>query len=98
MDDVFAVAVHQRDCHLARVARGARLAEVARRHQVVVHLAAGRELEDEVDALVVKEVAEEAQDVGVEHVALDLDLALQLRKHVGLDELLLVEHLQGGML
>ena len=96
MNHVFAVAVHECDGHLPRVARGARLAEVARRHEVVVHLAAGRELENEVDALVIEEVAKEAQDVGVQHVALDLHLALELREHVALDELLFVEHLRGG--
>ena len=43
--------------------------------QVLVKLALGRELEDEVDPALVIEVAEQAEDVGVAEVGLDLDFS-----------------------
>ena len=76
--DVLLMQIFQGGGHLRDVLRGLPLWEARLLAQVLVQLAAARELENEEDAFAVVEVPEQAQDVGVAQVALDLDLAPDL--------------------
>merc|ERR1719399_767532 len=71
------------------------LGELPPVREQVVELPARRELQHEVDPLLVDEEAEEAQGVDVAEVRLDLDLAPQLVLHPVADELALVQYFQG---
>jgi len=96
VDHFFAVAVSQGVRHLADVfgRRGVVEAAVGLFLHRLVHLAARRELEDEVDARLVVEVAEQAEDVGVAEMRLDLDLSPQLMLHLGFLQLRLEQDLE----
>jgi len=96
VDHFFAVAVSQGVRHLADVfgRRGVVEAAVGLLLHRLVHLAARRELEDEIDARFVVEVAEQAEDVGVAEMRLDLDLSPQLMLHLGLLQLRLEQDLE----
>ena len=56
-------------------------------HELLVELALRRELEDQVDPLLVVKVAEHAQDVLVAQVALNFDLAAELVLDASLSQL-----------
>ena len=70
--------------YLLNVRGGSLLTEAMALGQFLVQLATGRILENEVDARLVVEVAEQAQDVGVAQVRLDLNLAPELMLNAGL--------------
>eukprot|EP00967_Tisochrysis_lutea_P005010 scaffold5926_cov21-Tisochrysis_lutea.AAC.4 len=78
---MFGVAVLQRACKLHHVGGSALLAEAHDLLQLLVELPACCILQDEVDLLLVIEVAKAAEDVGVTQVGLDLNLAPQLVLH-----------------
>ena len=80
MSDIFyllAVAVGKRIGHLVDVFSRDALLEpsLGLLLEALVELPLGRELEDEVDPALVIEVAEQAEDVGVAEVGLDLDFS-----------------------
>jgi hypothetical protein len=95
VDHVLGVAVPEGAGELEDVLGGLPLAETALGLEVLVELAAGAVLEDQVDALVVEEVAVEAEDVDVAEVRLDLNLPAELVLDPGLEELGLLEDLEG---
>ena len=96
VDDVLGVAVLQRGRQRGDVRCRAALVEASLALQFLVQLTLTRELQNEVDARCVVEVAEEAEDVGVPQVTLDLNLAPQLVLHVRLLQLRLEQHLRRG--
>lgn len=89
VDDVLAVAVEQRAGQLRDKCGRCALVKVLPVLEDLVELPLGGIFEDEVDTGVIVEVAEEAEDVGVPQVGLDLNLSAQLVLHVGLLQLLL---------
>ena len=95
VDDVLRVAVGQGLAEVGDVPGRGALGEPAAVGQFLVQLASGTVLEDEVDALLVEEVAEHPEDVAVAQVGLDLDLAAELMLDAGLEELGLLQHLEG---
>lgn len=94
MDDVLAVEVAQRVCHLRDILRRLPLRKPRFLAEVLVQLSAAGKLEDQEDPVGVVEVAVELEDVGVPQVALDLDLALHLLLDAALLQLALVENLE----
>jgi len=81
--------------HLVDVDSASAFGKAAILHQLLVHLALAGEFEHEEDTVFVVEVAVKAEDVGVSEVLLDLDFAPDLLLNPGLDNLLLVEALEG---
>mmetsp|Transcript_26252 Transcript_26252/g.59573 ORF Transcript_26252/g.59573 Transcript_26252/m.59573 type:complete len:212 (-) Transcript_26252:129-764(-) len=84
VDHVLLVAVGERTSKRADVVCRSLLGEPFHLLQLLVELSASCELEDEVDAALVVEVAVQAEDVGVSQVGLDLDLSSQLMLHTSL--------------
>ena len=95
VDDVLPVQVNQRVRHLVDVPRAALLGEASVLGELSVELSPARKLEHEEDALLVMEVAIEAEDVRVSQVLLDLNLAPDLLLDARLDDLGLVQALEG---
>ena len=78
---------------LARLG-GSLLVELAALLQLLVQLALGGELEDQVDARLIVKVAIQPQDVGVAQVRLDLDLSAELVLDARLAQLRFIQHLE----
>lgn len=95
MNDVLGVEVRQRVGHLVDVDRAASLREATVLCELLVELALAGEFEHEKNALFVMEIAVEAEDVWMSEVLLDFDFATDLLLHSGLDDLGLVETLEG---
>ena len=95
VDDVLLVAVIERAGHVEDVLGRFRLGEAELDGELLIKFSARRELEDEVDALLVPEVAVHAQNVPVHEVRLDLDFTPELVLDAVLLELRLAQHLQG---
>lgn len=95
MNDVLGVEVGERIGHLIDVDGAAPLREGAVLCELLVELALSGKLEHEEDALLIVEITVKTEDVWVSEVLLDLDLATDLLLHSGLDDLGLVEALEG---
>ncbi len=95
VDDVLRVEVGEGVGHLVDINGAAALRERAVLCELLVELALAGKLEHEKDALLVVEVAIEAEDVGMSEVLLDLDFATDLLLDSGLDDLGLVKTLEG---
>ena len=95
VDYVFGVEVDESVGHLVDVDGASAFGKAAILHQLLIHLTLASEFEHEEDAVFVVEVAVETEDVGVSEVLLDLDFASDLFLNPGLDNLLLVEALEG---
>ena len=95
VDYVFGVEVDESVGHLVDVDSTSAFGKAAVLHQLLVHLTLAGEFEHEEDTVFVVEVAVETEDVGVSEVLLDLDFASDLFLNPGLDDLLLIEALEG---
>lgn len=95
MNDVLGVEVGKCVGHLVDVDRAASLREATVLCELFVELALAGEFEHEKNALLVVEIAVEAEDVWMSEVLLDFDFATDLLLHSGLDDLGLVETLEG---
>jgi hypothetical protein len=95
MNDVLGMEIGQSVCHLVDVDRAASFGEGTVLCELFVKLALAGKFEHEKDALFVVEVAVEAEDVWMPEILLDFDLATDLLLHSGLDDLGLVETLEG---
>ena len=84
MNHFFRVTIYHGIEEFRHVGRRPRLVELPLGLQHFVQLPLGGELEDEIDARFVVEIAVQAKNVGVTKVRLNLDLAPQLVFHVGL--------------
>jgi len=95
VDYMFGVEVDESVSHLVDVDSASAFGKATILHQLLVHLTLAGEFEHEEDAVFVVEVAVETEDIGVSEVLLDLDFASDLFLNPGLDNLLLVEALEG---
>ena len=89
MDDVVLVQVLHRRHHLRNVPRHRRLLQLTSRTEQPVQLSPRRVLQNYVHLGRVKEKTEHLQNVGVTHVAVDLNLTTQLVHHSRVLQLLL---------
>ena len=96
MDDVLGVQVDERLDELADVARGDRLAEPrpGLLHEDAIEVSVGHVLEDQVEELLVCEVAEHLEDVLVVQVRVDLDFPRDELDVAGAGDELLVDALE----
>lgn len=96
VDDVLRVEVVEGVGHLADIDGAAALREGTVLCKLLVKLALAGKLEHEENALLVVEVAVEAEHIGISEVLLDLDFAADLLLNSGLDNLKLVKTLEGN--
>lgn len=95
VDDVLCVAVAQSPGEFQDVLRALALPEASLGLEVLIKLAAGAVLENQVNPLVVKEVSVKAKDVDMAKVRLNLNFPAQLVLHSCLKELRFLKDLQG---
>ena len=95
VDDVLRVEVGEGVGHLIDVDGAATLREGTVLRELLVELTLAGKLEHEEDALLVVEVTVKAENMWVSEVLLDLDLATDLLLYSRLDDLGLVETLEG---
>ena len=96
VDDVLGVEVVEGVGHLADIDGAAALREGTVLYKLLVKLALAGKLEHEENALLVVEVAVEAEHIRISEVLLDLDFAGDLLLNSGLDNLKLVKTLEGN--
>lgn len=75
------VAVDECSCHLGNVACCSFLSETTFFPHLLEYFTTGGELQDEVDAFIVVEIAKQPQDVAMAQMRLDLDLPTELILH-----------------
>ena len=95
VNDMLGMEIGKGVGHLVDVDGAASLGEAAVLCELLVKLALAGKFEHEKDALFVMEVTVEAEDVWVPEILLDFDLATDLLLYSGLDDLGLVETLEG---